>query len=175
MEILRRFVGSSVNRDLLHRISALVLLALAACKSPTDESRTAYEASARVSGDTVFFDLTVTNRQESDLTLSTDSCRLLGPMLRVYDSGGALRFDEVQRPLTACFLPLFPGRTIAPMESYVFSRGLTTDAILADSLPSGTYTLTVGVEFKEDFTGRPELPVGEFYLPATPAGGRTTF
>lgn len=163
-----------MNRNLVHRISALVLLALAACKSPTDESRIDYEASARVSGDTVFFDLTVTNRQESDLTLSLDSCRLLGPMLRVYEPGGALRFDEVQRPLTACFLPLV-STTITPMETHVFSRALTTDAILGDSLPSGTYALTVGVEFEEDFTGRPELPVGEFHLPAMPAGGGGAF
>lgn len=158
-----------MNRIFVHLISTLVLLALAACTSPTDESRISYEASARVSGETVFFELAVTNRQESDVTLTADVCHQQGPMLRVYDSSGAFRFDEVQKPLAGCF-PVRLSRTIAPMETRVFSRTLTTDAILGDSLPSGTYALTVGVEFEEDFTGRPELPVGEFYLSVVPAG-----
>jgi hypothetical protein len=142
--------------------SAVLLLALVACDSPTSESGLAYEASARVNGDTIFWELTVTNLGEEEVTLTRLTCGARGALLRLYDSAGALRFDEYNR--SACF-PVGPMQnTIAPLEAHTFGRAQTTDAILGDSLPAGTYALTVGVEFEEDFTGRPEIPVGEFHL-----------
>ena len=177
MDLLVVMGGLQMDRFSGYLTSTLTLLALAGCNSPTNETGMVYEASARVSADTVFWELTVTNRLGSAVTLTRDNCHLLGPMLRVYDSAGVLRFDEVEgrRPPIPCFSVGRSRTTIAPMEEHLFARAQTTEAILADSLPTGTYTLTVGVEFEEDFTGRPEIPVGEFHLRAVPAGDGGAF
>lgn len=77
-------------------------------------------------------------------------------------SAGLLRYDELRGWPHGGFT--FKARTtIAPLESHRFARAGTTEGILADPLPAGTCSLTVGVEFVEHFTGRPEIPVGEFH------------
>lgn len=105
---------------------------------------TAASASLVATGDSVTSSLTVTNSGTTTQTVQFAPCTLLGPLsLRAYATSGTKpAWDSALDDNAPCFTAI-EVVTLKPGASHTFLQVNDINEILGDSLPSGSYVLTV--------------------------------